>query len=59
MAPLKILACGSIDGKYEKFFKKVSNLQKKNGPFEMIICTGDFFNEEEKEKWNEFKAKSN
>jgi len=58
MAPLKILACGSIDGKYEKFFKKVSNLQKKNGPFEMIICTGDFFNEEEKEKWNEFKAKS-
>lgn len=56
MAPLKILACGSVDGNFSKFLKRVSSIHKKNGPFEMVLCSGDFFihNTECKSNWKTF-----
>ncbi|XP_066929063.1 CWF19-like protein 1 [Clytia hemisphaerica] len=43
---LKILVCGSVDGNFSKFFKKISSIQKKNGPFEMVLCCGQFFSDD-------------
>jgi len=60
MVCTKVLVCGSVDGKFSKFFKKVSSLNKKNGPFEMVICTGNFFtNQPEcKNEWESFIKRS-
>jgi len=43
MESIKILACGDVKGQFSKFFKKIGNLNKKNGPFEMVLCLGQFF----------------
>ncbi|KAJ3112405.1 hypothetical protein HDU96_004584 [Phlyctochytrium bullatum] len=40
---MKVLAVGSVKGAFESFFSKVSAINKKHGPFDLIICTGDFF----------------
>ena len=57
MVCAKVLVFGSVDGKFSKFFKKVSNLNKKNGPFEMVICTGNFFSADCKKDWDAFRKK--
>ena len=60
--PYKILACGDVKGKFSTFFKKVKSVNTKNGPFEMIICVGDFFGDhefgesEDRQIWNEIKS---
>ncbi|XP_037093404.1 LOW QUALITY PROTEIN: CWF19-like protein 1 [Pollicipes pollicipes] len=43
MAPVKILVCGNIDGKFNQVFNRVSSVNKKNGPFEFLLCCGSFF----------------
>lgn len=60
MAPLKILTCGSVNGNFSKFFKKISSIQKKNGPFEMVLCCGNFFSDEPgcQENWKKVKSKN-
>jgi hypothetical protein len=40
---LKILTCGDVKGCFATFFKRISSVASKSGPFEMIICVGDFF----------------
>eukprot|EP00794_Sanderia_malayensis_P016735 gene16735-18431_t len=37
------LFCGSAKGQLRKFFKKISSIHKKNGPFEAVVCPGQFF----------------
>jgi len=60
--PYKILACGDVKGKFSTFFKKVKSVNAKNGPFEMIICVGDFFGDhefgdsEDRQIWDEIKS---
>ena len=46
-APLKVLATGDVNGKFTTFFKRINAVNAKNGPFEMILCVGNFFGKEE------------
>ncbi|KAK7075504.1 hypothetical protein SK128_009879 [Halocaridina rubra] len=39
----KILVCGDVEGRVNQLFKRVSNVNEKNGPFSMLLCVGDFF----------------
>nr|XP_027197569.1 CWF19-like protein 1 [Dermatophagoides pteronyssinus] len=43
---LKILVAGSVKGQYEKFFKRVSDVNRKAGPFDLLLCVGDFFGDD-------------
>uniref|UniRef100_A0A0L8G1K5 Cwf19-like C-terminal domain-containing protein n=1 Tax=Octopus bimaculoides TaxID=37653 RepID=A0A0L8G1K5_OCTBM len=48
---LKILVCGDAEGNFKTLFSRVTNIQKKNGPFDLLLCVGDFFGNEN-EEWN-------
>ena len=43
--PLKILACGDVKGQIGALIKRVETVNKKAGPFEMVLCSGQFFDE--------------
>ncbi|GLG99136.1 CWF19-like protein 1 homolog [Gryllus bimaculatus] len=40
---LKILVCGDVDGKFKTLFTRVENINKKSGPFDFLLCVGNFF----------------
>lgn len=50
---LKILVSGDVEGKFSQLFSRVSAVNKKNGPFEMLLCVGNFFGEDNTE-WDEY-----
>ena len=39
----KILVCGDVAGNLEDLFKRVGAVHAKSGPFECLLCTGEFF----------------
>ncbi|XP_071511088.1 CWF19-like protein 1 [Diadema antillarum] len=41
--PLKILVCGDVEGRFSQLFTRIRNVIKKAGPFEMLLCVGNFF----------------
>ncbi|XP_015190727.1 PREDICTED: CWF19-like protein 1 [Polistes dominula] len=41
----KIIFCGDVKGHFKFLFTKIENINKKNGPFEFLLCVGDFFGE--------------
>ncbi|PHT73534.1 Zinc finger CCCH domain-containing protein 59 [Capsicum annuum] len=43
MAPLKILLCGDVQGRLNQLFKRVSSVNKAAGPFDALLCVGQFF----------------
>lgn len=43
---LKILVVGSVRGHYSKLFKRVHDVNLKAGPFDLLLCIGDFFGED-------------
>ena len=43
MGDVKILIAGSVHGKLKDLFKRVAAVNKSNGPFDLLLCTGDFF----------------
>ncbi|XP_069681635.1 CWF19-like protein 1 [Periplaneta americana] len=43
MNKLKVLVCGDVEGKYKQLFTRVETINQKNGPFEMLLCVGNFF----------------
>ncbi|KAK4727680.1 hypothetical protein R3W88_032597 [Solanum pinnatisectum] len=43
MAPLKILLCGDVLGRLNQLFKRVSSVNKAAGPFDALLCVGQFF----------------
>ncbi|KAJ8925700.1 hypothetical protein NQ315_009547 [Exocentrus adspersus] len=45
----KILLCGDVEGKFDTFFKRVENINKKAGPFDLLLCVGNFFGINNKE----------
>lgn len=56
MNNLRILVTGGIDGDFKSFFQKISKVNSKSGPFEMLICVGDFFSKikpELNQVWND------
>ncbi|KAE9550509.1 hypothetical protein FO519_006283 [Halicephalobus sp. NKZ332] len=40
---IKVLAVGDVNGKFQELLKKVSTVNKKSGPFDLLICVGEFF----------------
>ncbi|OWA51988.1 CWF19-like protein 1 [Hypsibius exemplaris] len=40
---LKVLVVGDVEGRFKLFCSKVAGLHQKNGPFEMVLCVGNFF----------------
>ena len=42
MASKKILISGDVNGKLSALFKRVAAVNKSNGPFDMLLCTGRF-----------------
>lgn len=37
------LFCGDVEGKFNAFFNRIENLNKKSGPFDLVLCVGNFF----------------
>lgn len=46
---IKLLIAGSVESKYSKFIKRISDVNTKAGPFDLLLCIGDFFGDNEKE----------
>jgi hypothetical protein len=40
---LKILSVGAAHGSIRSLFAKIASLSAKHGPFDITLCTGDFF----------------
>lgn len=39
----KILICGDVEGHFKFLFNKIDTINKNNGPFEFLLCIGNFF----------------
>lgn len=42
----RVLVCGDVEGNFKFFFSKVEAINKKNGPFDFLLCIGNFFGKE-------------
>ncbi|XP_055380214.1 CWF19-like protein 1 homolog [Condylostylus longicornis] len=40
---IKILVCGDVKGKFKQLFHRVEIINQKSGPFEILLCVGEFF----------------
>ncbi|CAL4123010.1 unnamed protein product, partial [Meganyctiphanes norvegica] len=40
---VRILVVGDVEGNFNQLFKRIHTVQKKNGPFSMLLCIGEFF----------------
>ncbi|CAG8487745.1 9220_t:CDS:10 [Ambispora leptoticha] len=45
--PIKVLATGSANGQIKRLFETVTKINEKWGPFDMHLCVGDLFGEQE------------
>lgn len=41
----KVLICGDVEGHFKFLFNKVEAINKKSGPFDFLLCVGNFFGE--------------
>lgn len=39
----KVLICGDVEGHFKFMFDKIETINKKNGPFDFLLCVGNFF----------------
>lgn len=39
----KVLICGDVEGHFNFLFSKVDAINKKSGPFDFLLCVGNFF----------------
>lgn len=37
------LVCGDVKGNFKVLFNKIQNINQKSGPFDLLLCVGDFF----------------
>ena len=40
---MKVLLSGDVNGKWNALFKRVAAVNKSNGPFDVLLCTGRTF----------------
>ncbi|XP_070515597.1 CWF19-like protein 1 isoform X2 [Cardiocondyla obscurior] len=45
----KVLLCGDVEGNFKFLFSKVNAINKKSGPFDFLLCVGNFFGEDNSE----------
>ncbi|GFU28835.1 CWF19-like protein 1 [Nephila pilipes] len=55
MSVSKILVCGDVEGNFKTLFTKIGTLHQKKGPFEYLLCVGNFFGSSDDE-WKDIKA---
>ncbi|KAJ3612398.1 hypothetical protein NHX12_020674 [Muraenolepis orangiensis] len=55
---LRVLTCGDVDGRLTALFNRVRTIQKKSGPFDLLLCVGEFFGKtaEAQAEWQEYKS---
>ncbi|XP_072197050.1 CWF19-like protein 1 isoform X3 [Excalfactoria chinensis] len=54
--PLRVLACGDVEGRLETLFGRVRAIQSKSGRFDMLLCVGDFFSSTSDAEWAEYRS---
>ncbi|XP_078138158.1 CWF19-like protein 1 [Centroberyx gerrardi] len=56
--PLRVLACGDVEGRVNALFNRVRTIQKKSGQFDLLLCVGEFFGTtaEAEAEWQEYKT---
>ncbi|XP_068620334.1 CWF19-like protein 1 isoform X2 [Battus philenor] len=42
----KTLICGDVNGNFNALFSRVESIVKKSGPFDVLICVGNFFGDD-------------
>ncbi|XP_058666639.1 CWF19-like protein 1 isoform X1 [Ammospiza nelsoni] len=55
-APLRVLACGDVEGRLEAIFGRVRAIQAKSGRFDMLLCVGNFFGSTSEAEWAEYRT---
>lgn len=48
------LICGDVNGKFKTLFSRAANINKKSGPFDFLLCVGNFFGSSEQD-WEPYK----
>ncbi|RXN17764.1 CWF19 1 [Labeo rohita] len=56
--PLRVLACGDVEGRINALFNRVNAIQKKSGQFDLLLCVGEFFGttSEAEAEWEAYKS---
>ncbi|XP_077692478.1 CWF19-like protein 1 isoform X4 [Eretmochelys imbricata] len=54
--PLRVLACGDVEGKFDMLFNRVQAVQKKSGEFDLLLCVGNFFGSTSETEWEEYRT---
>ncbi|XP_074554396.1 CWF19-like protein 1 [Halichoeres trimaculatus] len=56
--PLRVLACGDVEGRLTALFNRVQTIQKKSGQFDLLLCVGEFFGStpEAEAEWQQYKS---
>uniref|UniRef100_A0A3Q0S2P4 CWF19-like protein 1 n=1 Tax=Amphilophus citrinellus TaxID=61819 RepID=A0A3Q0S2P4_AMPCI len=56
--PLRVLACGDVEGRLNALFNRVQAIQKKTGQFDLLLCVGEFFGTtpEAEAEWQQYKT---
>lgn len=54
--PLRVLACGDVEGRLETLFGRVRAIQSKSGRFDMLLCVGNFFSSTSDAEWAEYRS---
>nr|XP_040030290.1 CWF19-like protein 1 [Gasterosteus aculeatus aculeatus] len=56
--PVRVLACGDVGGRLSALFNRVQSIQKKAGPFDLLLCVGEFFGAtpEAEAEWQQYKT---
>eukprot|EP00842_Homolaphlyctis_polyrhiza_P002141 jgi/Hompol1/2928/HPOL_001491-RA len=50
---MKLLVVGSFDGKLKQAVAKITAINSKNGPFDLLICVGDLFSPDQTQQLQE------
>ncbi|XP_001513071.2 CWF19-like protein 1 [Ornithorhynchus anatinus] len=53
--PLRVLACGDVEGKFDALFNRVRAIQKKSGDFDLLLCVGSFFGSSSDAEWEAYR----
>ncbi|XP_061468662.1 CWF19-like protein 1 [Rhineura floridana] len=54
--PLRVLACGDVEGKLGTLYSRVQAVQKKSGQFDLLLCVGEFFGSAQNPEWEEYQT---
>uniref|UniRef100_A0A1B6J3M2 Cwf19-like C-terminal domain-containing protein n=1 Tax=Homalodisca liturata TaxID=320908 RepID=A0A1B6J3M2_9HEMI len=54
---IKVLICGDVNGKFKTLYSRVEKVNKKSGPFDLLLCAGNFFGANTSiDEWNLYKS---